>query len=132
MMETGKQEVIYRHSGAVRFTHWVNVIALLVLLMSGLQIFNAHPALYLGSKSTFDDPVMAMRPMKHGEQIYGVTTIGGWQFDTTGVFGSRNSIRSRNRVSSSRASAILGKCPGTEIGSCTTRAPRSRTLSTAR
>ena len=35
-------------------------------LMSGLQIFNAHPALYFGSKSTFDDPVMAMRPMKHG------------------------------------------------------------------
>ena len=58
-----KREVVYRHSGAVRVTHWVNVVALLVLLMSGLQIFNAHPALYLGSKSNFDDPVMAMRPI---------------------------------------------------------------------
>ena len=56
-----KREVIYRHSGAVRITHWVNALVLLVLLMSGLQIFNAHPALYLGSKSTFDDPIMAMR-----------------------------------------------------------------------
>src|SRR4030042_3113859 len=82
-----KREVVYRHSGAVRVTHWVNVVALLVLLMSGLQIFNAHPALYLGSKSTFDDPVMAMRPMKHGEEVVGVTTIAGWNIDTTGVFG---------------------------------------------
>ena len=59
-----RQEVIYRHSGTVRVTHWVNVVALLVLLMSGMQIFNAHPALYLGSKSNFDAPVMAMRPMR--------------------------------------------------------------------
>ena len=62
------EEVVYRHSGVVRATHWINVVALLVLLMSGLQIFNAHPALYLGSKSTFDDPVMAMQPMRHGER----------------------------------------------------------------
>jgi thiosulfate reductase cytochrome b subunit len=82
-----KEEVIYRHAGVVRATHWVNVVVLLVLLMSGLQIFNAHPALYLGSKSNFDDPVMAMRPMKHGDEVFGVTTIAGWQFDTTGVFG---------------------------------------------
>jgi len=80
-------EIIHRHSGTVRITHWVNVICLLVLLMSGLQIFNAHPALYLGSKSTFADPVMAMRPMKHGNDVYGVTTILGWHIDTTGVFG---------------------------------------------
>src|SRR3990170_8261442 len=82
-----KREVVYRHSGAVRVTHWVNVVALLVLLMSGLQIFNAHPALYLGAKSTFADPVMAMRPMQHGDAVFGVTTIAGWNFDTTGVFG---------------------------------------------
>jgi thiosulfate reductase cytochrome b subunit len=81
------QEVVYRHSGAVRVTHWVNALCLLVLLMSGLQIFNAHPALYLGAKSTFDHPVMAMRPMQHGDQVMGVTTILGWDFDTTGVLG---------------------------------------------
>jgi thiosulfate reductase cytochrome b subunit len=68
-------------------THWVNVVALLVLLMSGLQIFNAHPALYLGSKSNFDDPVMALRPMKHDEQLYGVTTLFGHDFNTTNLFG---------------------------------------------
>ena len=82
-----RQEVIYRHSSTVRVTHWVNVVALLVLLMSGLQIFNAHPALYFGAKSNFDDPVMAMRPMRHGEDLVGVTTIAGWNIDTTNVFG---------------------------------------------
>ena len=82
-----RREVIYRHSSTVRTTHWVNVVALLVLLMSGLQIFNAHPALYLGAKSTFDDPVMAMQPIKHGEEIMGVTTIAGWTIDTTNLFG---------------------------------------------
>ncbi len=87
MIATAKEEVVYRHSGTVRATHWVNVVCLLVLLMSGLQIFNAHPALYLGSKSTFDDPVMAMRPMKHGNEVFGVTSLFGHQFNTTGVFG---------------------------------------------
>jgi hypothetical protein len=42
----GKQEAVYRHSGFVRVTHWVNALVLLVLLMSGLQIFNAHPAFH--------------------------------------------------------------------------------------
>ena len=84
-MET--REVIYRHSGTVRITHWINALVLLVLLMSGLQIFNAHPALYLGAKSNFDDPILAMQPMMHDDKVYGVTTLFGWQFDTTGVFG---------------------------------------------
>jgi thiosulfate reductase cytochrome b subunit len=86
-METQQTEIIYRHSGAVRVTHWVNALVLLVLLMSGLQIFNAHPALYLGSKSDFEHPIMAMQPMRHDDQVYGVITLFGWQFDTTGVFG---------------------------------------------
>ena len=65
-----RPEVIYRHSRAVRITHWVNALVLLVLLMSGLQIFNAHPALYLGEKSDFDKPILAMRPMTHDNRFY--------------------------------------------------------------
>jgi hypothetical protein len=80
-----KREVIYRHSGAVRITHWLNV--LLVLLMSGLQIFNAHPALYIGSKSTFDDPILAMGAVQDGDKAKGITSIFGHSFDTTGVLG---------------------------------------------
>ena len=43
---------IYKlHSLAVRVMHWINVVAICVLVMSGLQIFNAHPALYWGASS---------------------------------------------------------------------------------
>jgi thiosulfate reductase cytochrome b subunit len=48
---TAKRYSYYRHSLAVRILHWINVIALGVLLMSGLQIFNAHPALNWGRSS---------------------------------------------------------------------------------
>jgi thiosulfate reductase cytochrome b subunit len=82
-----KGEVIYRHSATVRITHWVNALVLLVLLMSGLQIFNAHPALYLGEKSDFDDPILAMGTVDEGGEPKGVTTIFGYAITTTGVFG---------------------------------------------
>jgi Ni/Fe-hydrogenase b-type cytochrome subunit len=51
---------IYRHRLWVRITHWTNMICMTVLLMSGLQIFNAHPALYRGDASRFDDPLLAI------------------------------------------------------------------------
>ena len=44
----------------VRLTHWINVLCMTVLLMSGLQIFNAHPALYWGSISDFEHPAWAV------------------------------------------------------------------------
>jgi thiosulfate reductase cytochrome b subunit len=52
----GGRLAIYRHPWAVRLTHWVNALCLLVLLASGLQILNAHPALYWGEASFFDRP----------------------------------------------------------------------------
>src|SRR5262245_14716361 len=52
---------IYRHALATRVTHWINAFCLLVLLLSGLQIFNAHPALYLGAKSDFEAPILEMK-----------------------------------------------------------------------
>jgi thiosulfate reductase cytochrome b subunit len=51
---------IYRHPVWVRVTHWVNVICMTVLLMSGLQIFNAHPVLYWGQVSRFEAPLAAI------------------------------------------------------------------------
>jgi cytochrome b subunit of formate dehydrogenase len=54
MMTTDR--LIYRHRAWVRVTHWVNVVCMTVLLMSGLQIFNAHPALYWGEVSNFAHP----------------------------------------------------------------------------
>ncbi|MBW8754725.1 MAG: cytochrome b/b6 domain-containing protein [Sphingomonadales bacterium] len=41
-------ELVRRHRLSTRIWHWVNVVALTVMLMSGLMIFNAHPRLYWG------------------------------------------------------------------------------------
>ena len=80
--------LVHRHSAVVRLTHWVNVLCLTVLLMSGLQIFNAHPALYVGPDSDFRHPVFAIRAEKNADgQMRGVTRVLGWQADTTGVLG---------------------------------------------
>lgn len=46
-----KGELYYRHTLPVRIMHWINALAATVLLMSGLQIFNAHPSLYWGKSS---------------------------------------------------------------------------------
>ena len=46
----------WRHPVWVRVTHWLNVVAVVVLIMSGLNILAAHPHLYWGLTSTFADP----------------------------------------------------------------------------
>jgi len=80
--------VIYRHVLLVRITHWVNVLCLLVLLLSGLQIFNAHSTLYFGSKSDPSRAVLSMRAARREDGSYmGLTTIGATTFDTTGILG---------------------------------------------
>ena len=80
---------IRRHSIAVRVTHWINAVCLLVLLMSGLQIFNAHPALYWGQASTFDHPILALTASDSDEAgTKGVTQVFGHAFDTTGFLGA--------------------------------------------
>jgi thiosulfate reductase cytochrome b subunit len=84
---------IYRHSVAVRVTHWLNAAILLALLMSGLQIFNAHPALYWGQASVFDAPWVAITSTegeRDDDPQRGVTTISGHSFETTGVLGLSN------------------------------------------
>jgi thiosulfate reductase cytochrome b subunit len=53
--------LIKRQKLATRITHWIWAICLFFLLLSGLQIFNAHPALYLGDQSgfTYDNAIFA-------------------------------------------------------------------------
>jgi thiosulfate reductase cytochrome b subunit len=79
---------IFRHRLWVRVTHWINVVCMTVLLMSGLQIFNAHPALYWGDRSHFDHPILAIGGVQDAEgHRVGVTSIGTHKFDTTGLLG---------------------------------------------
>lgn len=78
---------IYRHAAIVRVTHWINLLCLTILLMSGLQIFNAHPALYLGEQSSFDRPVLSMTAELQGNGFAGITTILEQRLITTGILG---------------------------------------------
>ncbi len=80
----------YRHRLPVRLMHWINVLCLTILLMSGLTIFNAHPALYWGRDSTFADPWVSLMAMQApgGAGLKGVTRIAGHNFDTSGVLGA--------------------------------------------
>ena len=48
-----KGPLVYRQKLVTRITHWVWVICLFFLLLTGLQIFNSHPALYIGDQSGF-------------------------------------------------------------------------------
>src|SRR5262249_607735 len=87
-------ERVYRHTLPVRLGHWLNVVCLFILIMSGFQIFNAHPALYWGDRSDRDQPLLSIRPMKaENGEMRGVTTILGHRFDTTGVLGYSDGSR---------------------------------------
>lgn len=85
---TSSTERIYRHRLPVRISHWLNVPFLIILIMSGLQIFNAHPALYWCDRSDRDRPLLSIRPVQTDDgDIKGVTTVLGYRFETTGVLG---------------------------------------------
>jgi len=87
-------ERIYRHRLPVRISHWLNVPCLIILIMSGLQIFNAHPALYWGDRSDRGQPLLSIRPVTtESGEIRGITTILGHKFDTTGVLGYSDGSR---------------------------------------
>jgi thiosulfate reductase cytochrome b subunit len=72
----------------VRLAHWLNVLCLPILVMSGLQIFNAHPHLYWGNRSDPERAMLSIGAIRtaSGERR-GATIIFGKVFDTTGVLG---------------------------------------------
>lgn len=92
-----KGPLIYRQSIWTRLTHWVWVVCLFFLLASGLNIFNAHPTLYIGQQSGFPDlqtngqnyqnAWLDIGAVNTDNGPRGQTTILGHSFDTTGVLG---------------------------------------------
>lgn len=51
------RRIVYRHRLPTRLWHWINAVTVVVMLMSGLMIFNAHPHLYWGQYgANFDHP----------------------------------------------------------------------------
>jgi thiosulfate reductase cytochrome b subunit len=78
-----------RHALAVRIMHWINVVALSLMFMSGLQIFNSHPALYWGHSSYSGRPPwleLGAKEDAQGKPI-GYARMLGHEFRTTGVLG---------------------------------------------
>lgn len=61
----------HRHHWIVRLTHWVNAVALVVMVGSGLRIFNAYPA-FARKGETF-----ALNPWE-GTPIPSWLTFGEW------------------------------------------------------
>lgn len=84
-------EVIYRHTVLVRITHWINALTIFVMIGTGLNIFNAHPRLYWGSKGSDADPTvgawLSILPFNTPHGPRGMTQVASLRLDTTGVLG---------------------------------------------
>lgn len=80
----GQTRLIYRHKLATRLWHWMNAVTIIVLLMSGAMIFNAHPRLYWGQYgANFDRAWLEISADDRG----GYLKVGERRFDTDGVLG---------------------------------------------
>lgn len=63
--------MVKRHHWVIRLTHWVNFVALTIMIGSGLRIFNAYPAFARRGEDFCCYPWA-------GEPIPGWLTFGGW------------------------------------------------------
>jgi len=81
--------LIYRQDGVTRITHWIWAVAMFFLLLSGLQIFNACPNLYIGAESGFgyENSILDIYALNRDPAPVGQTRIFGYTFDTTGWLG---------------------------------------------
>ncbi|MFO1143122.1 MAG: cytochrome b/b6 domain-containing protein [Amaricoccus sp.] len=78
--------VVRRHRLSTRVWHWINALTVVVMLMSGLMIFNAHPRLYWGQFGANYDPAWLQIGSADG---HGYLRIGAVSFDTSGVLGTQ-------------------------------------------
>lgn len=82
------RKLVYRIPALVRAAHWAIALALFVLLLSGLQIFNAHPALYWGDVSYFNHPFLEIGAQDEGDGAQrGFVRLGPLRASTTGFLG---------------------------------------------
>ena len=88
--------LVYRQTGWTRVTHWLWAVCLFFLLLSGLQIFNAHPVLNIGKESGFgyDNAFLEIGARDSAEGPRGFLRLLGHEIDTTGWLGvSGDTIR---------------------------------------
>ncbi len=96
---SGQWRTVLRHRWPLRLMHWINLACMLALVGSGLQILNAHPALYWGEASHFETPLASTGAATLNGELRGITQVGSASFDTTGVLGATdNSDGARTRA----------------------------------
>ena len=78
---------VKRHRVSTRVWHWVNAVTILVMLMSGLMILNAHPRLYWGESGANSD--YAWLEIGSTTNQMGFLRIGSLRVETTGLLGYR-------------------------------------------
>lgn len=73
-----------KHAWTTRLWHWLTVLSLAILFMSGLNIFNAHPMLYWGSYgANYDQPWLVLERFPHWATIPGYYSLADarlWHF----------------------------------------------------
>ncbi len=79
------EALVRRHRLSTRLWHWLNVVAVFVMLQSGLMIFNAHPRLYWGKFGA--NPDHAWLEISNRGPI-GQLRIGSLTVETTGFLGT--------------------------------------------
>ena len=81
--------LFHRHAAAVRVTHWINALAIVFLLMTGFNIFNAYPLLHWGQYGASPDAAQAWLQIGStgGREPKGFVRIGDTVVTTTGVLG---------------------------------------------
>jgi Ni/Fe-hydrogenase b-type cytochrome subunit len=84
--------LVYRHNRITRLTHWLSALALMILFMSGLQIFNAHPYLYWGSTSDPDKAFFSIGASQDDDDVRGFVDVYGRKIDTTGFLGVQQGV----------------------------------------
>jgi thiosulfate reductase cytochrome b subunit len=81
--------LVARHSALVRITHWINVLCLTMLLMSGAQVFNAYPRLHWGEfGDDFDPAAIEIASLHDARGWHGEFRIGALVIPSTGVLGA--------------------------------------------
>ena len=83
-------DLVRRHGLVTRIWHWLNAVTVIVLLMSGLMILNAHPRLYWGHYGANFDAAWLTLPRFPGWATiptgYNLALAREWHFAFAWVF----------------------------------------------
>lgn len=81
--------VDYRHPLPVRLWHWLNALAIVVLLLTGLLLFDIHPRLYWGDDGHVGMPAFfsIAAADRNAPVLHTELQIGSHRWDVSGVLG---------------------------------------------